>query len=852
MTDRTTLVQLSLDGEDWLLKEFYGEDWRWRNSHLPNSRDGRGWRAATVPGSIYDDLQRNGEIPDPHFEMNTRLLEWIPARTWIFKRNFSVGTDFRGKYCWLRFEGIDYEAEFFLNGVTLGTHRGMYTPAEFEVSTHLNYEGDNLLVVVISHAPDEMPQVGRTSRTRTHKSRMGYWWDFCPRFVQIGIWDSVTLYATGKAWIIDVWVQPQLNTDFSRATINATIELAASTAIDVGVECRLLFGGEVISTQQQVSSANDKPLKLSFELDQPQLWYPNGYGAQPLYTLDVQISANAELSDSRQVNFGIRKIEFAPNDNAAVDAYPYVLTINGHKVFIKGWNWVPQDAMYGLPQLDKLDRLLTLAQHAHVNMLRVWGGGLIEKEAFYARCDQLGILVWQEFIFSSAGIENLPPSDLTFIDMLTDEAAQIVRRKRNHPSLALWCGGNELQYDEEKPIDGNPPLIAALHAVIRQHDPDRVFLPSSPTGGVFSFSIENAERDPDSLHDVHGPWEHQGLTKHYTLYNTVRCLLHSEFGVEGLTNLRTLEHTISAANRFPVTLDNPVWHHLGAWWVKERQWRESLGEVANLESLVRATQLLQADGVRYAIEAHRRDMYHNSGALPWQFNEPYPMAACTSAVDYYSQPKPLYYAVARAYASLQISAQFATQSWLNRDQFEAELWVSNTASTIYESATIEARLYNLSGEVIASQLTSLVIGANRSAKIITFQASLQGVDQLFLLDLKLWTDAHQSESIARNQYLFTCTADLSPLLALTKTTLLISRQADVLTIRNIGKHIAILVWIEDKRELESAGCVYFSDNYFSLVPGETRRVRAQWVEVATTERQLSIRAWNSNEIIVTG
>jgi beta-mannosidase len=839
-------TQLSLNGRDWLLKDFYGEDWRWRNSHLLNTRDVRGWRPASVPGSIYDDLRRNGEIPDPHFEMNTRLLEWIPARTWLFKHTFSISEEYRGCVSWLRFEGIDYEAEFFLNGVALGTHRGMYTPAEFNVTTHLNYGGDNLLTVVISHAPDEQPQVGRTSHTHTHKSRMGYWWDFCPRMVQVGIWDRVSLWFTQSVRIIDVFVQPKLNDALNHATVNSTIELESANDADITIESRLTLRDETVATKREThhATATSTTFNVISEVLSPQLWFPNGYGDQPLYTLDVTISDGAQTLDTRTITFGIRKIEFIANDDAPDDARPYTLVVNGQRVYINGWNWVPQDAMYGLPQLDKLERLLTLAQRAHVNMLRIWGGGLIEKEAFYAHCDRLGLLVWQEFILSSSGIENLPPDDPAFIQQLTHEAVQIIRRKRNHPSLAIWCGGNELQYGFEHPIDEAHPLIAALQTTIQQHDPDRVFLPSSPSGGVFSFDLQNAERDPNALHDVHGPWEHHGLTAHYQLYNTARCLLHSEFGTEGLTNLRTLERTISASNRFPVTLDNPVWHHLAAWWIKERQWRESLGEIADIETLVKGTQLLQAEGVRYAIEAHRRDMYHNSGTLPWQFNEPYPMAACTSAVDYYTHPKPLYYAISRAYEPLQVSASFKSQSWHSETSFEASIWVSNLSATTYPAATIEARLITINGDVFAQQLVIATVPATTAQQVTTILGSLVGVEHAFLLDLTLWAN----ETVVHNQYIFTRMATLAPLFTLPITTLDVQQHDDGLHITNTGDQLALLIWLEDTRPIDADGSMYVSDNYFSLLPNEQRHISIQWLDVAAKDRQLSIRGWNTNNI----
>src|ERR1051325_733471 len=182
--------RISLNGSDWLFKDFYGEDWRWRNSHMPDTRDRRGWRVGSVPGCPGHDLLMLGEIPDPYVDRNSLLIEWIPQRTWLYKKSFHVDEELKDQRVQLHFDGVDYQAEFFLNGASLGTHVGMFTPAVFDVSDKLHYDGENLLAVVIEAAPFEQPQVSRTSRVRTLKPRMNYWWDFCPRMVHLGIWDD--------------------------------------------------------------------------------------------------------------------------------------------------------------------------------------------------------------------------------------------------------------------------------------------------------------------------------------------------------------------------------------------------------------------------------------------------------------------------------------------------------------------------------------------------------------------------------------------------------------------------------------------------------------------------------------
>ncbi len=850
--------RISLNGADWWFKGYYGEDWRWRDAHRPASRDTRLWHTGSVPGSVHHDLWQAGEIPNPYFERNSLLLEWIPARTWLYRKVFTVDPALRNNRVRLVFEGVDYEAEFFLNGESLGTHTGMFTPATFEVSDRLHYGAENTLAVVIQPAPSEQPQVGRTSRVRTHKSRMTYWWDFCPRMIHLGIWDNVWLQVSGPVRIEDVFVRPQLTPDLRRADVSVSIALDSHQHQVVEVETLLRLGDATVAREhsRHALAPGQTCLNACLRVAEPQLWWPNGHGEQPLYEAEVRVTLEDDdrLSDVCTTRFGIRQVTLIPNEGAEPAARPYTLLVNNRRIYAKGWNWVPLDVLYGVPRPDKLEHLLGLARQAHVNLLRVWGGGLIEREAFYNRCDELGIMVWQEFIQSSSGIDNIPPDAPEFIAHMVREAEQIVPRRRNHPSLILWCGGNELTLRPEQPADDDQPLLAALKATVARLDPDRLWLPTSPSGRLFSNSLANIERDPQGLHDVHGPWEYQGVAGQCTLYNRGASLLHSEFGVEGLTNLKTLQATIAEENRWPVTLDNPVWHHLGAWWVHQPTWQAVFGEIADLEALVRATQLMQAEGLRYALEADRRRKYHNSGTLPWQFNEPYPMAACTSAVDYYGRPKPAYYAVALAYAPLHISARFPTMAWAGRDAFEAEVWLHNSFETPVTATRLVARLVGLDGSVRAEWRQAVSAPPNAAVPLLSLTCPLDRLDgEIFFLDLAL-RDLEDTPRAA-SRYIFTRAANLAPLLAAPPTTLDVYRENRgdrwAVRITNSGPHTALFVWLEDGRPVAAQGYAAFSANHICLFPGETWMATVTWRDVLPAEQQIEISALNTGRQIVT-
>jgi beta-mannosidase len=680
-------VVRSLDGDEWQLKGFLGEEWQW---HLDKPWDAHGWLPARVPGSVVDDLMRAGEVADIYRERNSRLAEWVPQRAWIYRRRVAGGR--------IEFGGVDHEATVFVDGKELIHHEGAFTPFAVDVP-----EGEHLLAVVVHAAPQSEPQVGRTSRVRVHKSRMGYGWDFCPRLVHQGIWRPVELDPPRKVFPLVV------------------LEDGVGT---VEVD------GEVV-----------------LRVEAPELWWPNEMGEQRLYRVG-------------DFSVGFRTIE--------LDDYRVV--VNGVPMPIKGWNWVPIDALYGVPRPEKLAHLLGLAARAGVNMLRIWGGGLVETREFYELCDRLGLLVWQEFSQSSSGIESVPSDDAEFVATMLADASEIVPRLRRHPSLAVWGGGNELDGDDSTPV------LAALRAVVRELDPGRAWLATSPLG----------ERDE------HGPWEHQGLRGQYEHYDTRTSVLHSEFGVEGMTNRHALEALIDEEHRWPAERTNPVYEHLGAWWNNSALVQEVFGgRIEDVETMLRASQWLQYEGLRYAVEATLR---RGAGVIPWQFNESYPNAWCTCAVDYHGQPKPAYYGVARAYRGAP-SAQFATCAW--GGEREARARVSSPA-----------RFVDLDGAVIAESS-----GGEVAAQLDAFASDV------FLLDLE-----------GRNRYVMTRTENLAPLLDLPAAQVEVERARDSLVLRHTAGPAAIGVVID---------VVVCSDNVLDLLPGEERTIEVDG------DGAVRVEGWNA-------
>ena len=689
---------ITLAGDDWQLKGWLGEEWRW---YVNKPWDMPGWLPARVPGSVLDDLARAGDVPDLYHGRNSRLGEWAAERTWVYRRR----VEGPGR---LHFDGVDHEATVFVDGDEVARHEGAFTPFEVDLPP-----GEHLLAVAVHAAPASEPQVGRTSKVRAHKSRMGYGWDFCPRLVHQGIWRPVTLDAPPARFPVVT-----LEDDIGTVTVD----------------------GEVV-----------------LRIDSPELWWPNGMGHQRLYE-----------ADGFQVGF--RELAF--------DGYE--LRVNGVHVPVQGWNWVPLDALYGVPRPEKLEHLLRLAARANANLLRVWGGGLIETPEFYELCDQLGLLVWQEFVQSSSGIESVPSDDPVFIAAMADDARQIIPRLRRHPSLAVWCGGNELDGDDTTPV------LAALKHVVEELDPGRAWLATSPLGDA----------------DVHGPWEHQGLSEHTKHYDSRTSRLHSEFGVEGMTNRRTLARVVPEAARWPADRSNPVYEHLGAWWNNAPLVQETFGgRIEDVETMRRCSQWLQYEGLRYAVEAALR---RGAGTIPWQFDEPYPNAWCTSALDHRGDPKPAYWAVARAYELDRPTARFDTWAWGGLGHARAVV-------------SGPARFVDLDGAVVAEGEEEVAAPLDDFAH------------DVFVLDLG-----------PRSRYVMTRTENLAPLLDLPRAEIEIVADSNYRVFRNTSGVAALGIVLEDARPYDAPGWVTFSDNVLDLLPGEERAI-----EVSGPVGELIVEGWNA-------
>jgi beta-mannosidase len=593
-----------------------------------------------------------------------------------------------------------------LNWVELGRHEGMFSRQVYEITHSVGRVGNppyESVVAVRIWGSAALPRPQLTAwqrawnrltstlmpkfeafpdRIGTLKCQMGFGWDFAPRLRTMGIWDDVYLVVARAVFIKDVFVQCEVQ-GTEPARVQLRLELDADreqkARAQVTVRGKNFPTDELYFDFDLALSKGQQAKEVELSIENPHLWQPWERGFPHLYEVRVDIYSPAPsvLSDSISINFGFRTIELAPNDDAPSDVPPWTFAVNDRPLFVRGANWVPADALPGRFTREDYAQLLDLAKGAGINMLRVWGGGLREKRAFYELCDELGLLVWQEFPFACVFFGHFPRHE-SFLGLARRECTAIVRQLRNHSSLVLWCGGNEYS-----PVR-NRKLVETLKAVVTANDGTRPFKEVSP-----------------SLGDRHNwrVWHGKANLRHY---RRDEAQFASEFGLSSVPDLASLQKFVPTEHLWP---PDEFWqyHHaeLGKLRRYARPWLKD--EPASLDRFIEATQKAQAFGLQVAIEHFRRRKYRASGTLFWQFNEPWP-AICWSVVDYYRRPKLAYHKLEQIYNPILISLDYPLIEYRPGTLLRAEIWAINDLLQSFENCWLQI---SLDSEEIFSQTIDL-------------------------------------------------------------------------------------------------------------------------------------------------
>lgn len=825
----------TLTGSDWSVTGWYTKQWRLQASMelqtgippvvppIP----------ATVPGAIQADLLRAGWIKDPNVGLQSLDMEWVNNRDWVLEKRFRVADAWLQDRCELVFEGIDYAGEIYLNHQLLSTFKGMFQPVVLDVTDGLvtGEENENILQVVLFTAPWVDGQIGHSHRIDTLKARFNYAWDWCPRMVSVGIWRDVYLRTFAGLKIVDFYPEATLDETLRQGTLtlHSTLEVLQPGPYRLAYRLIDEAGVERWAQEALVDLMGHRPsIDQTFAVGPVEAWWPNGYGPHPTYTISVTIfRSDGTACDSATKTVGFRTVEFQRNPGSPNDSLPYTLTVNGRRIFMKGINWVPLSPLYGTVQAEDYHPVLERFAAMQANLLRVWGGGIYEHEAFYSDCDRLGLMVWQEFLQSSSGLTNSPPENPKFLDDLEAVSRHGILQLRSHPSLVLWCGGNELAWEGPLPVDERHLNIRRLKRLVQAMDPSRQFWPTSPSGP--RSHVSPADIGKGLHHDVHGPWKYLGPIDHYTLFNADDALFRSETGAPGTSRWATIRRYAGSHPVWPPSKDNPYWLHRGSWWI---QWEELTAlfgswdaQDDDLQSYVQMSRYLQMEALRYAVEATRRREPLTSGFVVWMGNEPFPNNSNTSVLEYDGTPKPAYYALKTAFAAKGISVQYDRIHYRPGSQFCAEIFFHQELPTVSEGWVI-VRIFDARGALLADSQFA-VHTSGPSENIGTFEWQVTDCsDNVFLLRTE-WVTEPSAKPIMRRDYLFTTASEhpFEPLRRLPPVDVEASMGSSghELQLTNKSERLAVGLFLYSN----TAGqALEVNSNYCNLLPGE--QVRLRW------------------------
>ena len=774
------------------------------------------WLDCQVPGGVTLALYRAGWIEYPYYGRNSLKAEWIEHRWWMYETTFPKpaleGSRFR-----LVFQGVDYDALIYLNNRFLGEHVGMFDSFAFDITETFREAEELKLVVILKDAPNEMGQVGYTSETNTQKSRFNYKWDFGTRLVNLGIWQDVEI-VSDYGWALE---DLHLQTDVTEAGLG---QILCSGGVSGGGDGLTLwvsasFRGEP-QGQIQIPVVGGR-FQGTISLPSPRLWWPNGAGEQNLYDVTLSLRQGTRKLDSAAFRQGIRRLRFLQNENAPAGALPYTYEINGRRIYIKGVNMTPLDHIYGDIPWERYQVTLQAAAAMHVNMIRVWGGGLIEQDCFYDLCDELGILVWQEFIQSSSGIDNTPSCQPAYLHLLEAASRHAAVTRRNHTCLAAWSGGNELMKNKSDPVGYDNPNIALLQRIVAQTNPEHFFYPTSASGPSFRQS-----ETPDISHDVHGEWEYGGNPRHYTWYGNADHLFNSEFGSAGVSGTRSALRVLPKESLVPASVaENADWRFRGDWWCSYQRDSEMFGAPRDLPEFVSVSQWIQAESIRFMVEANRRRAFRSSGSLIWQFNEPWPNITCTCLYTYYDEAKMAYFWAKEAYRPFHVSLDYRTLTPVG--QFTGSLWVSRDDCAAPLPAGVRWEVLTMAGRVLCSGAAEVTLPGVHSTKCLDICFPVPR-EPVYALRVSAQGGGGRDSSL----YFFSTRQEMpyrpylelpAPVLQAVKTES--THSAETWEITNTGPAAALHIHCMERTD---QWIILPEEDFFTLFPGQSRRITVRF------------------------
>ncbi len=798
---------------------------------------------ASVPGNIHGDLLAAGRIPDPYYRDNEALVQWIGESDWVYERVFDADANVLAhERVVLECDGLDTIATVRVNGRTVGAADNQYRTWAFDVKPALRAGTNTISVhftsplkyaVARAKGQRKLPAWG----VGQHKVNSGAWirkqpcnfgWDWGPALTTVGIWRDIRIVGYSVARLTDLHIAQEHRGKAVTLTVSVACETTGrgqlAALVAVTHDGRGVAGGTVeIGRGRGVAT---------LRIAEPRLWWPNGMGGQPLYDVEVVLlDGKGECRGSLRRRIGLRTLDVVRKADAWGESFCFA--VNGKRFFAKGANWIPADAILSRLTYDDYWRLLGDAAAAHMNVVRVWGGGIYEHDVFYDLCDEMGLCVWQDFMFACA---TYPTFDDDFMATVEREAVDNVKRLRHHASLALWCGNNELEQGLVRDggwTDGHMSwedygklFDKLLPKVVARHDPQRAYWPCSPHSPLGDRHKHSDPRWGDAhLWDVwHGrqPFEWYRGTFHRFV---------SEFGFQSFTEPRVTAGYTAPDDR---NITSPVmeWHQ-----------RSGIGNTAimqymlswfrmprNFEMTLWLSQILQGVAIKYAVEHWRRNMPRCMGAIYWQLNDCWPVASWAS-IDYAGNWKALHYAAKEFFAPVLVSGV--------EDPAKGTVTVHVSNDRV---AAVEGRLVwtltNVAGDVLVQDAFDVHVG-ERSAKKVKTLDLREPLARYGARDLMVWLSLVSDATVeSRNLVLFVkpkAVEWLEPEFGVK------ARAVDDTTFAVTLRVARPALWVW----LDAGAGAHCGDNFFAMRPGEEIEIEVVTpapASAADMEKRIKVRS----------
>ncbi len=830
-------------------------DWQFRQTSGDAHAGTNDWHAATVPGVVQTDLLANHLIPHPFYRDDEAKLQWIGLAGWEYQRTFTLTPQqLQQKHADLVFHGLDTFAKVFVNDQQVLAADNMFRTWRVDVraklhagSNTIRLEFSSPLLAVLQQVKLEkypLPDAGGSPFDRpfgvstsnyVRKAPYNYGWDWGPRFVTEGIWRPVEIEFWDAARIDSVYVR-QLDVSAASANLSVETDIVATAPEHVRVD---LDQGPWSPSKNGTESDVAKPAKVKglrqtvwlhaganhivflLNLDHPALWYPAGYGAQNMYRFQVAVRDGKHVLDRQEVHTGLRSLQLQRKHDPWGVSFTFV--VNGIPIFAKGANVIPLDSFPTRVTDAQIVRVLQSARDANMNMIRVWGGGYYETNRFYELADQMGLMVWQEFMFGGA----IYPYNADFLDNVRHEAQDQVRMLRNHPSIVLWCGNNEsetswfswgdrLKFKANLPPDlrddvwgGYMHLFSGiLPQVVARYSPGTPYWPSSPSNDFTSAPGNDQYGDAHYWAVWHGRAPFSSFEQQYPRFMT-------EYGFQSFPSMATIDSFTEPEDR--TLLSKVMLAHQknteGNQLIKIYMDRE-FPQPKDFPSFVYVSQVLQAEGIKLGAEHLRRNRPHVMGSLYWQLNDCWPVASWSS-MDYYGRWKALQYYARRFYQDVLVSPHV-------RDGKIEVAVVSDRMQPLH--GTVRLQLMDFSGKVLLQKDVPVAMQPLSVAQVwASTQAEfLQSQDPslVFLHTELLVPGENDGQPVSTNNLYFLPFKDLHLPLATpqTKWVTIDGQPALQLTSSALARDVDV-----DPGTLDAQP----SDNFFDLLPGQPVTIRFQ-------------------------